>query len=141
MIKLEEMMMEMREKQKAEAIKRMKKLRIIKDAIKQFEEEDIVMISENGFLYWLDDEQKKVVKEFEDEYDALVYIVIHSRTSFGELYSMMYVSKYEEEWSMDNDDLKEGYAVAYVKNLDDDWCSEIGSIVVQNRFGGLVRVG
>lgn len=131
----------MREKQKAEAIQRMKKLGVIKDAIKQFEEDDIVMVSENGFLYWLDDEQGKMVNEFEEEYGGLVYMVIHNITQFGELYSMLYVSKHQDEWEYDNEDLGQGYALAYVKNIDDDFCSELGSIAIQNRFGGIVRLG
>lgn len=131
----------MKKKQKAEAIKRMKKLGIIKDAIDQFKDDDMVMVSENGFLFWIDDDLKQMVKDFENEYEALVYMVVHSKTQFGDLYSMLYVSKHEEEWEMDNEDLTEGYVIAYVKNVTDDWCSEIGSIAVKNRFGGLVRVG
>lgn len=131
----------MREKQKAEAIARMKKLGIIEDAIKQFEDDNVVMVSENGFLYWLDDEQKEIVKEFEDEYGALVYMVIHNMTLFGELLSMLYVSKHQDEWVYDNEDIEAGYAIAFVKNLDDDFCSEIGSIAIERKYGGLVRVG
>ena len=131
----------MREKQKAEAIKRMRKLNVIKDAIKQFEENDMVMVSENGFLYWLDEEQKKMVEEFEREYGGLVYMVIHNLTEFGELYSMLYVSKVESEWYLDNEDLEDNIALAYVKNVDDDLCSELGSIAIQNRFGGIIRIG
>ena len=37
------------------------------------------------------------------------------------------------------DDIKEGYACAYVKNLSDDFCSEFGSICFKKQFGGLVR--
>ena len=140
MIELEEMMMKLREKQKAEAIQRMRKLKVVSEAVKQFKEDDVIMVSENGFLYWLDDEQKKIVKDFEEEYDGLVYMVIHNMTEFGELYSMLYVSKHEDEWEYDNEDLEQGYALAYVKNLDDDFCSEFGSIAIKNRFGGIVRV-
>ena len=134
-------MMKLREKQKAEAIKRMKALKVIKDAVEQFEKEDIVMVSENGILYWLDDEQEKMVKEFEEEYGCLVYMVVHNLTEFGELYSMLYVSKYQSEWAMDWEDLKDSIQMAYVKNVTDDFCSEFGSIAIRNRFGGIIRVG
>ena len=141
MIELEEMMMKLTEKQKAEAIKRMKKLKVISGAIEQFEEDGQVMVCEAGFLYWLDDEQKQIVNDFEKEYGGLVYMVIHNVTEFGELYSMLYVSKHEDEWEYDNEDIEQGYALAYVKNLDDEFCSEFGSIAIQSRYGGIVRVG
>lgn len=130
----------MKEKQKIEAIKRMRKLKVVSEAVKQFEEDDKVMVSENGFLYWLNDEQEKMVKNFEEEFNGLVYMVIHNMTQFGELYSFLYVSQHEDEWQMDNEDLEDGVAMAYVKNIDDDYCSEFGCISIRNRFGGIVRI-
>lgn len=126
---------------KAEAIKRMKALGIFDETIRQFEKENLVSYSEPpmGANYWLDDDQKKFIKEFEEEYNALVYFVIRSYTQFGKLDSILYVSDYEEEWEMDNADIKDGYALAYVHNYDMEDCSEFGSIGVQGRFGGLVR--
>lgn len=131
------------EKKKEEAIKRMKALGIYSETIRQFKNEDLVSYSEPplGANYWLDDEQKKVVKEFEEEYNALVYFVIRSYTQFGKLDTMLYVSDHKEEWEMDREDIKCGYAYAYVYNYDIPEYSEIGSVAVQNRFGGLVRVG
>ena len=127
-------------KQKQEALERMKMLKLHGNIIKEFDKEGIVNLSENGgFLYWLDSDQQAIVDEFEAEHDALVYHVIHDCTEFGELYSLLYVSKYEEEWEDDRSDLKDGYALVYVKNVDDDFCSEFGSIGVKPQFGGLVR--
>lgn len=129
-----------KQEQKQEAIERMKMLKLYPNVIKEFEKENIVNLSENGgILYWLDDEQKAIVNDFENEHDALVYHVIHSFTEFGELYSLLYVSKHEEEWQTDREDLKDGYAFAYVKNVTDDWCSEFGSICIKPHLGGLVR--
>lgn len=128
-------------KQKQEALERMKMLKLHGNIIKEFDKEGIVNLSENGgFLYWLDSNQQAIVDEFETEHDALVYHVIHDCTEFGELYSLLYVSKYEEEWEDDRNDLKDGYALVYVKNMDDDFCSEFGSIGVKPQFGGLVRM-
>lgn len=128
-----------REEQKLEAIERMKKWGVINDAIKQFKNDDAVMVSEQGMLYWLNDDQKKAVKEFEDEYGGLVYMVIRNHFEFGECLSMLYVGKDTENWEYDRADIEEGYAFAYVKNIDDETCSECGMIGVKNRFGGLVR--
>ena len=132
------------ENKKAEAIKRMKILGLFKPCIRAFEKYDEVQLTEpNGGLYEFGDNEElnAKIKEFEEEHNALVYHVIHNYTQFGELYSFLFVSDYEEEWEMDNEDVKDGYAVAYVWNKSDDWCSEMGSIVIQERFGGLVRVG
>lgn len=129
-------------KKKQEAIQRMKTLGIFPQTIRQFKGGE-VSYSEPplGANYWLDDEQKKIVKEFEEEYNALVYFAVRSYTEFGKLDAFLYVSDYEEEWEMDREDIQDGYAVAYVYNHDVPEYSEVGSIVIQERFGGLVRVG
>lgn len=128
-------------KQKKEALERMKLLSLSKNIIKEFDKEGIVNLSENGgILYWLDSDQQSIVDEFEKEHDALVYHIIHDFTEFGELYSLLYVSKYEEEWEDEKDELKRGIALSYVKNMDDDFCSEFGSIGIRPQFGGLVRM-
>ena len=131
-----------REKKKEEAIKRMKALGIIDNAIKQFEEDDIVMVSEPPFgaLYWLEDEEKEMVREFEEENNALVYMIVRAFTNFGKMDSLLFVSDYKEDWEMDHDAIVDGYVMSYTKNYDAPECSEMGSIVVKPMFGGLLRV-
>ena len=131
-------------KKKEEAIKRMNILGLFKPCIKAFEKYDEVQLTEpTGGLYEFNDdaELKAKIKEFETEYDALVYHVIHTYTQFGELYNFLYVSDYKEEWEFDRADVKAGYAIAYVWNKTDEWMSEMGSIAIRELFGGLVRVG
>ena len=128
---------------KTEAIKRMKTLDLYTPYIKAFEKKDEIFLSEmTGGVYEITNEieLKNKIKEFEAEYNALVYHVIHTMTAFGELYSFLYISDYEEEWEMDNEDIADGYALAYVWNKTDEWCSEFGTIGVQGKFGGIVRV-
>ena len=127
------------ERKKQEALERMKMLNLYPNIIKEFQQDNTVNMSELGFLYWLTDEQKEYVSEFETEHDALVYHVIHNYTEFGELLTYFYVSDHEEEWEYDRADLKDGYACAYVKNLDEDAFSEFGSVAFKEQFGGLVR--
>ena len=127
------------ERKKQEALDRMKMLNLYPNIIKEFQQDNTVNMSELGFLYWLTDEQKQYVSEFETEHDALVYHVIHNYTEFGELLTFFYVSDHEEEWEYDRADLKDGYACAYVKNLDEDAFSEFGSVAFKEQFGGLVR--
>ena len=127
------------ERKKQEALDRMKTLNLYPNIIKEFQQDNTVNMSELGFLYWLTDEQKQYVSEFETEHGALVYHVIHNYTEFGELLTYFYVSDHEDEWEYDRADLKDGYACAYVKNLDEDAFSEFGSIAFKQQFGGLVR--
>ena len=131
------------EKKKREAIRRMEDLDIYSETINQFETEDLVSYSEPplGINYWFNKEQREVIEAFEKEYNALVYFAIRSYTEFGTLDSFLYVSDNEEEWEMDNEDLKDGYVVAYVYSYDAPEFSELGGIAVKPRFGGLVRVG
>ena len=126
--------------QKQEALKRMKMLKLHENAIREFEKEDVINQSEHGgILFWLDDSQNALVERFEKEYNAVVYHVIHNYTEFGELLAFLYVSENEEEWGYDRDDLKEGYALAYVENLDEPAFSEFGSIGIKPQWGGLCR--
>ena len=81
------------------------------------------------------------VHEFEKEHNALVYHVIHTPTMEMDMYNFLFVSDYDEEWEMENEDIKDGYVFAYVWNTTVDYFSEFGSIVVQGRFGGLIRIG
>ena len=130
------------ENKKVEAIKRMKALDFYKPYINLFEKDNKIFLSEmTGGVYEFDEDEElnAKVKAFEEENDALVYHVIRTMTQFGELYNFLYVSDYEEEWEMDNADIEAGYALAYVWNKTDEWCSEFGSIGVRGKFGGIVR--
>ena len=130
-----------REIKKVEAIKRMKAMGIFPDAIKQFKNSDIVMVSEPplGGLYWLNDEEKEMVRKFEQENNALVYLVARSFTNIGKMDNLFYVSNYDDEWEMDNEDLKDHYAFVYVVNHDMPDCSEFGSIAWKSVGGGILR--
>lgn len=132
-----------KERKKEEAIKRMKELNIISDVIKQFSKDDIVMISEPplGGLFWLNEEQKEMVRKFEEENDALVYMVIRSYTEFGTMDSLLYISDYDEEWEMDREDLQNNYIMTYTINHTHPEFSEFGSIVVKRIVGSLIRIG
>lgn len=129
------------EDKKKEAIKRMRAMHIIRDAIKQFKEDDIVMISEPPFggLYELNDEQKRMVKSFENEWNALVYLVVRSYTNIGILDHLFYVSNHKEEWEMDELDIADKCSCVYVINYNMPECSEFGTILWKNIGGGILR--
>lgn len=132
-----------KENKKKEAIKRMKELDLFGPCINAFEDRDEVQLSEmTGGLYEFSSnaELNERIEDFEDEYDALVYHVIHTYTQFGELYHFLYVSDHEDEWDMDWEDIKDNYVMCYVWNVDDELCSEFGTIMVRQKFGGLTRI-
>lgn len=129
---------------KNEAIRRMHELDIFEPAIEMFEKDGTVMISEPPFgaLYGLDDEQKEMVRKFEEESGGLVYLVIRTYAEFGTCDNLLFVSKYEEEWESEvkkADDPNKFYVFSYVVNHDCEWCSEYGTIGVKKVFGGLLR--
>ena len=127
-------------KQFLEAVNRMKLLGLHENAIQDFVNEGKLNLSDNGFLFWLNESEQNIVDQWQQETGNLVYHVVKTRTTYGLMYSFFYVSKYEEEWFMDNADLQEGYAVCYVYNADDELSSEYGIIGFEMKFGGIVRV-
>ena len=136
-------MMELAQAQRTEALLRMKKLGLHRNAINEFKKEGKLNLSEPawgnsiGVLYWLNDEEQKMVKDWEEQTGNVVYHVIKNNTEFGICYSLLYVSKYADEWVLDDNDLTEGEPYAYVT---DGWCSEIGRIGIKPAGGGVVRV-
>lgn len=132
-----------REEKKAEAVSRMRMMDIFDATIRQFEEEDLVNVSEPPFggLYWVSDIEKARIEEFEEKNNALVYLVVRSYTTIGVMDSYFYVSDYkEEEWDMDREDIENNRALVYVYNQDEPLFSEFGSIMFKlTPAGGLIR--
>ena len=129
-----------RDEIKAEAIKRMTRLDIHENAIEEFDKKNVLNLSEGiGALYWLSEDEQDAVRRFEEEYDSIVYHIIHNRTEFGELYSYLYVPNERSEWKMDREDLDDLTPMAYIYNADSPCESEFGHIEVKPSFGGLIR--
>lgn len=129
-----------REQQLNEAIKRMEALKLHPNAIADFKNDGKVNVSSYmGALFWANEEQQKMIKEFEEQDNALIYHCIECNTEFGHLFNMLFVSQYEEDWEIDNEDIKSFYPLAMVNNLTDPLCSDMGCIGVKPVFGGLVR--
>ena len=118
----------------------MKLLGLIANVISEFQNEKVINKSEQvGILYWLDEDEKNFVKDFEAENNAVVYHIIKTYTSIGCMLSVFYVSDDESEWEMDKEDMKTGEQLCYVKNIDNEDCSEFGYIQFKRCFGGIVR--
>ena len=93
-----------------EVVKRMNMLGMFEPAVFDFKECSRIYASEEpGFIYSL------------------------TTVGFNTL-ALLIVSKYEEEWRMDREELEVGRTMAYVFNLDVPEYSEYGTIGVENHF-------
>ncbi len=126
---------------KTEVLERMDILNLHPNVIKEFKEQGVLNYSYSvlGFLYWLTEETQARVNLFEKETGYLVYHVIEDETSIGRLITFLYVSANSDEWEQDKQDLREGFALAFVVNADDELCSEFGSVGLKSVNGGVVR--
>ena len=142
---------ELEKAQVSEAIARMRKLKLHPNTINEFKKDGKLNKSENlhvgsprgeryPFLYWLKKEEEQMVREWEKETGSVVYHVIENQMEFGHCYSHLYVSKYQEEWEMDNEMLERNLPFVYVENKDFEWCSEFGSIEIKPVAGGVLRL-
>lgn len=129
--------------QKEVAISAMKSLDIYKPYIKKFEKDGTITLFEGFGGYYISEDTEpellKKIKEFEAEYESIVYAVTHEFFEFGECYSFLIISKYEDEWEDTLRGIQDGYAFAYVWNKDDDYCSEFGDVFVKSFGGGIAR--
>lgn len=131
-----------KEMMKEEAIKRMKILQLHQNVLDDFMNENKLNKSDSplGSLYWLDEEEIKIVKDFEKRHNVLVYHVIHTFSNLGETYELLFVTTEKEEWENEKRDLKNGFAFAQAIVIDYDPNSEMGYIGVESKNGGIVRV-
>ena len=135
-----------KEKQKQEALARMKMLQIMPAVIRDFKNNNKVYYSErqNSYflatLYWLDNhpEWVEMVKEFEAETGYMVYHAQLTYTEFGDLLSLFFVGE-ENEWEQEREDLANGQSCCKVINLNEPRFSEMGYIGIQPAMGGVTR--
>lgn len=132
----------MKEKMKQEAIERMKMLDISPKAIEVFEETEEIGLSVAPLsICGIIPEYKKLINEWEEETECVVYHAIYNGAAVGALLTILFVSDDEEEWALDREDIKSGYPMAYVFNLDIPEFSEFGAISVESVNGVLRRIG
>lgn len=134
----------MNDNQKAKALEIMRRLDIYKPYINGFKNSGRVCFFENYGGFWVDQEPLILskIKELEEKYSCLVYAVTHEKTNIGEMYDFLIVSAHPEEWddTIFQTATKTFYAYAYVWNVDDDYCSEFGDIVISCFGGGIKRI-
>ena len=113
---------------------------VIRDAI----EKDPLKFPRHFFASFTDvPEVAKKIEELQRDYGMVIYYATHCHMPFGECVSFLYVSTYPEDWPVQTVRAlgENKYIVnAYVWNMSDEKCSEFGSIVVENRYGMLIRL-
>lgn len=90
----------------------------------------------------LSEEAVKRITEYEQRTGSLVYAVSSDYLYGYHFMSLLFVSKYEEDWLCDissNGDVHRVYA--YVYNLDYDELSETGSVFLESINGSIKRIG
>ena len=127
------------EEMKQEAINRMKMLLLHQNVINEFKTENKLNKSEGplGTLYWLDEEEKGMVKEYEEKWNVLVYHVIKTFTKdMGIIYDLLYITDEKNYWEEERKRLEQGIVLSHTKSQ----FSESGDIFVINVSGGLARL-
>lgn len=135
---------ELREKQREEAKRRLRILKVM-DVVVNSIDEGKLYYSERmnqqfpAMLYWVSNKPELVteIKKIEEEHDIFVYHVQLTHTSLGDNYSMLYVSPDEEEWESEREDLEAQYPLVYT------WCGQIkeyGFLGIRSIHGGITRV-
>lgn len=128
------------EQMKAEAIRRMDWWKLHPNVARDFEEGKLNASEHMGALFWLDDEDKKLVDDWAKETGNLPYHVIKSYLEDMELLTVLFVEPDRSEWSRNKDDAKYLIQFSYVINKSCPMFSEYGSVGLRPCFGGVVRV-
>ena len=112
---------------------------------------DVVKIGEGKLAKFFADLHERpalenYIKSFEKEKGARVYYATKESLPWGECVSLLYVSRYQEDWlyqmpRVSSVEPARYMVTAYVWNMTDDTRSEFGSIIVERTCGMLVRVG
>ena len=136
-------MISMREKQKVEALERMRLMELREDFIRDFETNDEIHICTfQGTFPAMKERDTEMVRSFEREHNALVYLILRVHTIYGDLDSLLYVGQYTEEWPMHKADIQAGYPLSYTVNHYAADCSEFGCIrITRTDEGGIIREG
>ncbi len=122
-----------------EVIKRMQLLKLHNNVIKDLKNDGVLNKSEGrlGILYWLDEKEQTMVKEYEKQRNILVYHIIKTYTlDMGVVYDLLFVTDEKEYWKEERLRLESGYVLSHSIS---QFC-ESGDIFVKNRNGGLVRI-
>ena len=142
----------LKQKQKEEALLRLRMLGVMGQVRNDFrKKEPVIYYSErqnaffNATLYWVSNHPtwEKAIKDFENRNGVMVYHCQLIHMEFGDILSLMYVAKDEEEWENERKDIRDG--LTFVKCLDvtnenDIRSIDYGYIGIKPSMGGIARI-
>lgn len=127
------------EEMKQECKVRLELLKIHPNAINDFIKQNKLNKSEGNLaiLYWLDKEEEKLVKEFEEKYNILVYHVIKTNAlEDGIIYDLLYITADRELWLEEREEIDNGCVLSFTVSA----FSESGDIAIRSKNGGVMRI-
>lgn len=85
---------------KAEAVARMKMLRLYPDVIREFESNRSIMCFDGslGIAMKLGKKEMQQVRKLEEDKDILVYAILYGEYNIGNMAACLYVSSNQHEW-------------------------------------------
>ena len=128
-----------RESMKQEAEERMRTLGLPDLTIHKFMDRDELILSDNTKYADVPEDILREIKQYEKEFDGLVYHVIHTHIFGMETYECLSVSPYKEDWDYERPD-KKCWVMSHSINKTFPENTESGSIQVVNKLGVLCRV-
>ena len=140
-----------REAMKDEALERMELLGLPAYAKAAFKVDEYLTLSDisdkvcQSRVDGVPEDIKKLIKEYEEKFGALIYHVIHTKGIYVgfEYYDCLSVSPYESYWDYERDlmeDRGDTWAMSYSINVTKPEYTESGTIKIENHSGVLKRV-
>ena len=140
-----------REAMKDEALERMELLGLPPYAKAAFKVDEYLTFSDisdkvcQSRVDGVPEDIKKLIKEYEEKFGALIYHVIHTKGIYVgfEYYDCLSVSPYESDWDYERDlmeDRGDTWAMSYSINVTKPEYTESGTIKIENHSGVLKRV-
>ncbi len=131
----------MKERMYYDAVLRMNIIGLAPYAIKEFDGNYVVYKSEGVKLHPLNEDEKKMIEEFEEKTGFLVYHVMYDDVGMsGCHYAFFYVSNCEDEWGQEGQDLISKTPIVFVKNITNPDNSDFGTIGFTVHDGALMRM-
>ena len=123
-----------------EVIDRMNQLNLHQNVIEEYRDRNQLNMSEAPFgaLYWITEEEQKLVDTFEKAYSGTkVYHIIKTYSKYlGTVYDLLYVHNNQENWNLDREKIKDNFVLSHTVTQ----YPENGYIKVKKTNGGLVRL-
>lgn len=121
-----------------EAVRRMKRLKLSSDVIKNFEDNFHVQISEYGKICELNDIERGVIRRFEKKEKAVVFHVIREKQEDKVYYYFLFVCEDKKKWYLEDVLLSKNFLIScflYSSHFDVDYLG----ITVESNNGVLRR--